>query len=65
METGKDHRSTFEYEMLTEYEFRGKKGIRGKYHSICSQGHSVRIRNNNGSVTVQYFPFDGKVDKNF
>ncbi len=32
-----------ETEMLPEYDFRGKKGVRGKYYHAYQQGHTVRI----------------------
>ncbi len=39
-------------EMLPEYDFSGKKGVRGKYHETYQQGHTVRVTNEDGSVTV-------------
>lgn len=54
MDSDRDHRPARNYEMLSEYDFHGKIGIRGKYHQIYRQGHSVRIQNDDGSVTVQY-----------
>lgn len=38
-------------EMLPEYDFTGKKGTRGKYHQAYQQGHTVRIYEEDGSVT--------------
>ena len=42
-------------DMLPEYDFTGKKGVRGKYYRAYRQGHSVRIHKTDGTVTVQYF----------
>lgn len=48
--------------MLPEYDFSGKKGVRGKYHHAYQQGHVVRIHQEDGSVTTQYFTLeDGAV----
>jgi len=48
--------------MLPEYDFSGKKGVRGKYYQAYRQGHSVRIIQEDGSVTTQYFTLeDGAV----
>ncbi len=42
--------------MLSEYDFRGKKGVRGKYYKAYRQGHSVRIYDDDGgTVSVRYF----------
>jgi hypothetical protein len=49
-------------EMLPEYDFIGKKGVRGKYYKAYRNGHTVRINQENGSVNVQYFTLaDGAV----
>ena len=40
---------------LPEYNFRGKKGIRGKYYRAYRQGHTVRIYEADGTVRVQHF----------
>ncbi len=45
-------------EMLPEYDFTGKKGIRGKYHRAYQQGHTVRIQEADGTVSVQYFTLE-------
>jgi len=47
-----------EAEMLPEYDFSGKKGIRGKYQHAYQQGHTVRIHQEDGSVTTQYFTLE-------
>ena len=41
--------------MLPEYGFTGKKGVRGKYFLDRQQGHTVQIVNEDGTVTVQHF----------
>lgn len=45
-------------EMLPEYDFTGKKGTRGKYHQAYQQGHTVRVYEEDGSVTVRYFTLE-------
>jgi hypothetical protein len=42
-------------EMLPEYDFTSKKGIRGKYYQAYRRGHTVRICQEDGSVNVKYF----------
>jgi hypothetical protein len=42
-------------EMLPEYDFTGKKGVRGKYYQAYRRGHTVRIHQEDGTVSVQYF----------
>ncbi len=42
-------------EMLPEYDFKGKKGIRGKYYRAYRQGHQVRVYQEDGTVTIKYF----------
>jgi len=44
-----------DYDMLPEYNFDGKKGVRGKYAKAIRKGYSVRILNEDGTVTVQHF----------
>ena len=41
--------------MLPEYDFSGKKGVRGKYYSGRKKGYTVRIHNEDGTTTVQHF----------
>jgi hypothetical protein len=49
-------------EILPEYDFGGKKGVRGKYYEAYRQGHSVRINKADGTVAVTYFSLeDGAV----
>jgi hypothetical protein len=42
-------------EMLPEYDFTGKKGVRGKYYQAYRRGHTVKIHQEDGTVRVQYF----------
>jgi hypothetical protein len=49
-------------EMLPEYAFTGKQGVRGKYHRAYRQGHTVKIQQADGTVSVHYFTLkDGAV----
>lgn len=49
-------------EMQPEYNFADKKGVRGKYHEAYRQGHSVKVYEENGTVSIQYFTLeDGAV----
>ncbi len=49
-------------EMLPEYDFTGRQGMRGKYSQAYRQGHTVRIYQEDGTVEVQYFTLeDGAV----
>jgi hypothetical protein len=41
--------------MLPEYDFTGKKGVRGKYYRSMREGYTVRIHNEDGTVTEQQF----------
>jgi len=41
--------------MLPEYDFTGKKGVRGKYYRSMQKGYTVHIRHEDGTVTVQRF----------
>ena len=42
-------------EMLDEYDFTGKKGVRGKYHEAFKNGYTVRVTKENGVTEEQYF----------
>lgn len=42
-------------EMLAEYDFKGKKAVRGKYHEAFKKGYSVRIYKDDGTFSEQYF----------
>ncbi|MEW6404996.1 MAG: hypothetical protein AB1649_24635 [Chloroflexota bacterium] len=41
--------------MLPEYDFTGKKGVRGKYYIGPNQAHTVHIHNEDGTVTVKRY----------
>jgi hypothetical protein len=41
--------------MLSEYNFKGKKGVRGKYTKALQKGFSIRIINDDGTVSVKQF----------
>ncbi len=42
-------------DMLPEYNFKGKKGVRGKYAEAMKQGYSIRIIHEDKTVTVKQF----------
>ncbi len=41
--------------MKQVYDFTGKKGVRGKYYLGRQKGHTVRIHNEDGTITVKHF----------
>lgn len=41
--------------MKEEYDFTGKKGVRGKYAKAYNAGHSVRIYDGDKIVSDNYF----------
>lgn len=45
-------------DMLPEYDFTGKQGVRGKYHKAYQRGHSVKVHEDDGSVTMHYFTLE-------
>jgi hypothetical protein len=47
-----------ESEMLPEYDFAGKKGVRGKYYQAYQRGHTVKVSQEDGSVTMHYFTLE-------
>src|SRR6266436_6979625 len=57
MKKGKTEKEPAE-EMLPEYDFSGKKGVRGKYYRAYRRGHTVRIHKTNGSISVKYFTLE-------
>ena len=58
----KTKNSQEEFEKSPEYDFTGKKGVRGKYHQAYRKGHTVRVYEEDGEVTVHYFTLeDGAV----
>ena len=42
-------------DMLPEYNLEGKEGVRGKYAKAMQKGYSVRVLNEDGTVTVRDF----------
>ena len=42
-------------EMAVEYDLRDKTHVRGKYYEAYRAGHEVRIKESDGSMSVQYF----------
>jgi hypothetical protein len=42
-------------DMLPEYDFSGKIGVRGKYYRAMQKGYTIQIHNEDGTVTVQRF----------
>ena len=41
--------------MLPEYDFTGQKPVRGKYYLGRQKGYTVRVRNEDGTVTVRHY----------
>jgi hypothetical protein len=57
-----EHSLSAPEEMLPEYDFTGKPGVRGKYYQAYRQGHTVKVYQSDGTVNVQYFTLeDGAV----
>lgn len=42
-------------DMLPEYDFNRKKGVRGKYAKALNQGYSIRVTKEDGTVSVMQF----------
>jgi hypothetical protein len=42
--------------MLPEYDFSGKNVIHGKHYQLRQQGYTVRIHNEDGSITERRYP---------
>lgn len=40
-------------EMRDKYDFRGKKGVRGKYHKAMKDGYKTIIHKSDGSTVVR------------
>lgn len=52
-----DPKNNDDDDMLPEYDFSGMKGVRGKYYQNMRKGYTVRVHNEDGTVTVrQYGP---------
>lgn len=39
--------------MQAEYDFRGKKGVRGKYYEALREGHKTVIHKSDGSIVIR------------
>ena len=49
-------------DMLPEYDLTGKQAVRGKYHRAYREGHTVKVYEADGTVSVQHFTLaDGAV----
>ncbi len=42
-------------EMLPEYDLKGRKSVRGKYHQAYRSGYTVRVHRDDGAVMSQQF----------
>ena len=57
-----EQRETAQADILPEYDFTGKKGMRGKYYRAYRQGHTVKIYKAGGTISIRYFTLeDGAV----
>ncbi len=45
-------------DMLPEYDFTGKHGVRGKYYRAYRAGHTVKVYKTDGTVSVQHFKLE-------
>jgi hypothetical protein len=45
-------KKTIDDEMQDEYDFRGKKGVRGKYFEAMKQGYATVIHKSDGSTEI-------------
>jgi len=52
------HREVTQDDMLPEYDFTGKKGVRGKYYRAYRQGHTVKIYKADKTVSIRYFTLE-------
>jgi hypothetical protein len=48
--------------MLPEYNLEGKKGVRGKYAKSLQKGYSIRLLNEDGTIT-DLDEFDALIQK--
>ena len=51
----KANNSRKDNDMLPEYDFKGRKGTRGKYARALKQGYSIRVINEDGTISVKQF----------
>ncbi|MEK7443019.1 MAG: hypothetical protein AABZ78_19595 [Chloroflexota bacterium] len=62
MKKAKTEQTREDEDMLPEYDFTGKKGVRGKYYRAYRQGHTVKIHKADGTISTQHFTLeDGAV----
>jgi hypothetical protein len=54
----KTQKSKTDPDMLPEYDFSGKKGVRGKYYDAYQQGHAVRVRQEDGTLITHCFTLE-------
>lgn len=48
--------------MLDEYDFTRMKGVRGKYYKAYEEGHTVRIHEDDETITIHHYTLeDGAV----
>lgn len=40
-------------DMLPEYDFAGKAGVRGKYYQRLRQGYTIKIRQSDSTILVR------------
>ena len=52
MKTKTEEQELAQDEMLPEYDFTGKKGVRGKYYRAYQQGHTVKVYEEDGAVSI-------------
>lgn len=51
-----EHNTLEDNDMLPEYDFSG--GVRGKHYQTYREGHTVKIYQADGAVTIQYFTLE-------
>ena len=58
MKTENDRPPTYdgEEDMLPEYDFTGKSGVRGKYVRAFREGYTVTVHHPDGTSTTRYEP---------
>jgi len=49
-------------DILPEYDFTGKKGVRGKYYLDRQQGYTVRVHNEDGTITETHYGPEIRLD---
>jgi hypothetical protein len=41
-------------DMLPEYDFSGRTGVRGKYYQKLRQGYTIKVQREDGTTLVQH-----------